>query len=251
MGLQNTCAAGSFGAGAGGGWLRSASQGESAAWPVTESFSAFRRFLSPSMIFEIFSEYWAFDTKWGSLFDLSKLTSIRLGIGRSRWGHGRCGGGVRAGAQALRRQEDKALHPSPHTAEALVPSWQESRRMYSLFRRMREISPLPGNVCPKCMLFEIKMATSSSYASISGRNRAIQDTWRANLAAKGPFSRRGTRNHAWREDVASAARPFRGSGPHSLAERALRPVVHAWLACRMCGPPAIGAHKMRGSPNRT
>ena len=65
------------------------------------------------------------------------------------------------------------------------------------------------------MLFEIKMATSSPYASIPGRNRAIQDTWRANLAAKGPFSRRGTRNHAWREDVASAARPFRGSGMRS------------------------------------
>ena len=59
------------------------------------------------------------------------------------------------------------------------------------------------------------MATSSPYASISGRNRAIQDTWRANLAAKGPLSRRGTRNHAWREDVASAARPFRGSGLRS------------------------------------
>ena len=59
------------------------------------------------------------------------------------------------------------------------------------------------------------MATSSPHASISGRNRAIQDTWRANLAAKGPFSRRGTRNHAWREDAASAARPFRGSGLRS------------------------------------
>ena len=59
------------------------------------------------------------------------------------------------------------------------------------------------------------MATSSPYASISGRNRAIQDTWRANLAAKGPLSRRGTRNHARREDVASAARPFRGSGLRS------------------------------------
>ena len=97
------------------------------------------------------------------------------------------------------------------------------------------------------------MATSSPYASIPGRNRAIQDTWRANLAAKGPFSRRGTRNHAWREDVASAARPFRGSGmrhaawPNGLcamrqrhvtrgmAERALRPAARAWPACRM--PP--------------
>ena len=56
------------------------------------------------------------------------------------------------------------------------------------------------------------MATSSPHASVSGRNRAIRDAWRANLAAKGPFSRRGARNHAWREDVASAARPFRGSG---------------------------------------
>ena len=56
------------------------------------------------------------------------------------------------------------------------------------------------------------MATSSPHASVSGRNRAIRDTWRANLAVKGPLSRRGARNHAWREDVASAARPFRGSG---------------------------------------
>ena len=56
------------------------------------------------------------------------------------------------------------------------------------------------------------MATSSPHASISGCNRAIWDAWRANLAAKGPFSRRGARNHAWREDVASAARPFSGSG---------------------------------------
>lgn len=85
----------------------------------------------------------------------------------------------------------------------------------SLFRRMREKGPLPGNIRPKCMLFEIKMATSSPHASISGRNRAIRDTWRANLAAKGPFSRRGTRNHAWREDAASAARPFCGSGMRS------------------------------------
>ena len=61
------------------------------------------------------------------------------------------------------------------------------------------------------------MATSSPHASVSGRNRAIRDTWRANLAAKGPFSRRGARNHAWREDVASAARPFRGSGMRHAA----------------------------------
>ena len=82
---------------------------------------------------------------------------------------------------------------------------------------MREKGPLPGNIRPKCTLFEIKMATSSPHASVSGRNRAIRDAWRANLAAKGPFSRRGARNHAWREDVASAARPFRGSGMRHAA----------------------------------
>ena len=100
------------------------------------------------------------------------------------------------------------------------------------------------------------MATSSPYASISGRNRAIQDTWRANLAAKAPFSRRAARNHAWREETASAARLFRGSGPHSLAERALRPAARAWPACRMrppssrlCPPrPAPLPSRPRSSP---
>ena len=91
----------------------------------------------------------------------------------------------------------------------------KNRTVCILFRRMREKGPLPGNIRPKCMLFEIKMATSSPHASIPGRNRAIQDAWRANLAAKAPFSRRGTRNHAWREDVASAARPFSGSSLRS------------------------------------
>lgn len=102
---------------------------------------------------------------------------------------------------------------------------------------MREKGPLPGNIRPKCMLFEIKMATSSPHASIPGRNRAIQDTWRANLAAKGPFSRRGARNHAWREDVASAARPFRGSGLRS-GGTGFAP-CGAGLACLPHAPPAV------------
>ena len=107
--------------------------------------------------------------------------------------------------------------PPPLSRVASAPGpWLARIAPYaSLFRRMREKGPLPGNIRPKCMLFEIRMATSSPHASISGRNRAIQDTWRANLAAKGPFPRRGARNHAWREDVASAARPFRGSGMRS------------------------------------
>ena len=115
-------------------------------------------------------------------------------------------------APTVRRHPRHPPHLSPRVAAAPGPWLARTAPYASLFRRMREKGPFPGNIRPKCMLFEIKMATSSPHASISGRNRAIQDTWRANLAAKGPFPRRRARNHAWREDVASAARPFRGSG---------------------------------------
>ena len=118
-------------------------------------------------------------------------------------------------AYALLPTSASPPHLSPRVAAAPGPWLARTAPYASLFRRMREKGPFPGNIRPKCMLFEIKMATSSPYASIPGCNRAIQDTWRANLAAKGPFPRRGTRNHAWREDVASAARPFSGSSLRS------------------------------------
>ena len=118
-------------------------------------------------------------------------------------------------APTARRHPRHPPHLSPRVAAAPGPWLARIAPYASLFRRMREKGPLPGNIRPKCMLFEIKMATSSPHASIPGRNRAIRDTWRANLAAKGPFPRRGARNHAWREDVASAARPFSGSSLRS------------------------------------
>ena len=118
-------------------------------------------------------------------------------------------------APTVRRHPRHPPHLSPRVAAAPGPWLARTAPYASLFRRMREKGPLPGNFRPKCMLFEIRMATSSPHASIPGCNRAIRDTWRANLAAKGPLSRRGARNHAWREDVASAARPFRGSGMRS------------------------------------
>ena len=120
---------------------------------------------------------------------------------------------------ALRRPHRAHRAPPPafpsRVASAPRPWLARIAPHASPFSRMREKGPLPGSIRPKCMLFEIKMATSSPHASIPGRNRAIRDAWHANLAAKGPFSRRGARNHAWREDVASAARPFRGSGMRS------------------------------------
>ena len=82
----------------------------------------------------------------------------------------------------------------------------------SPFPRMRAISPLPGSIFASCMLFGVKMARSSPHVSIPGCDRAVLDAWRGNLAVKGGFSRRGVRDHAWREELASAARPLRGSG---------------------------------------
>lgn len=92
----------------------------------------------------------------------------------------------------------------PHAAAALRHRPARIAPYAFSFRRMHAISPLPGNVCPKCMLFEIGMARSSPYASISRCNRVVLDTWRKDLAGKVPFSRRETRNHAWHEDAARA-----------------------------------------------
>ena len=142
-------------------------------------------------------------------------------------------------APTVRRHPRHPPHLSPRVAAAPGPWLARIAPHASPFSRMREKGPLPGSIRPKCMLFEIKMATSSPHASVSGCNRAIRDAWRANLAAKGPFSRRGARNHAWREDVASAARPFSGSG--------LRPgrtgfaPYGAGLACLPHAPPAISS----------
>lgn len=92
----------------------------------------------------------------------------------------------------------------PHAAAALRHRPARIAPYAFSFRRMHAISPLPGNICPKCMLFEIGMARSSPYASISRCNRVVLDTWRKDLAGKVPFSRRETRNHAWHEDAARA-----------------------------------------------
>lgn len=154
----------------------------------------------------------------------------------------------------------RRLHPRPHRAHraarpihrvaAATGPWLARIAPHaSLFRRMREKGPLPGNICAKCMLFEIKMAASSPYASISERNRAIQDAWRANLAIKCPLSRRGTRNHAWREDVASAARPFAAAG-RGMAERALRPAAGLGSLAACAGPCHLACASRALRPRR-
>ena len=85
------------------------------------------------------------------------------------------------------------------------------------------------------------MARSSPHVSISGCDRAVLDTWRGNLAVKGGFSRRGPRDHAWREELASAARPLRDSGLQfgRIGSAPYRP----YLACltHECAPSILVA----------
>ena len=151
-------------------------------------------------------------------------------------------------APTVRRHPRHPPHLSPRVAAAPGPWLARIAPHASPFSRMREKGPLPGSIRPKCMLFEIKMATSSPHASISGCNRAIRDAWGEDVAAKGPFSRRGARNHAWREDVASAARPFSGSGlrrgPGLLAACAPPPAVLLVSAAACAFPPS----RPRSSP---
>ena len=81
------------------------------------------------------------------------------------------------------------------------------------------------------------MATSSPHASISGRNRAIRDTWRANLAAKALF-RVEEPEIMHGAKMLPAPPGLSAAAACSPAERALRPAARAWPACRM-RPPAV------------
>ena len=76
-------------------------------------------------------------------------------------------------APTVRRHPRHPPHLSPRVAAAPGPWLARTAPHASLFRRMHEKGPLPGNIRPKCMLFEIRMATSSPHASIPGCNRAI------------------------------------------------------------------------------
>ena len=125
----------------------------------------------------------------------------------------------------------------------------------SLFRRMREKGPLPGNFRPKCMLFEIKMATSSPYAShfraqsgdsgYMARESCRPGPFFASRSPKSCMARRccqrrpafPRQRHAVRPNGLCAMRQRHAT--RGMAERALRPAARAWPACRMRSPPAV------------
>ena len=122
----------------------------------------------------------------------------------------------------------------------------------SLFRRMREKGPLPGNFRPKCMLFEIKMATSSPYAShfraqsgdsgYMARESCRQGPFFASRSPKSCMARRCCQRRPAFLRKQPAVRPNglcamrQRHATRGMAERALRPAARAWPACRMRPP---------------
>ena len=121
----------------------------------------------------------------------------------------RCGG-----PGALAGKNRTACIPFSPNARKRPPSWQHPPEMHA-FRDQ------DGNILALCIHFRAQSGDSGYMARESCR--------------QGPFSRRGARNHAWREDVASAARPFRGSGMRS-GGTGFAP-CGAGLACLPHAPP--------------
>ena len=135
------------------------------------------------------------------------------------------------------------------------PDWQEPHRMHPFFAEcakrpsswqhppeMHAFRDQDGNILAPCIHFRAQSGDSGYMARESCR--------------QGPFSRRGARNHAWREDVASAARPFRGSGMQS-GRTGFAP-CGAGLACLPHAPPLPSrprssppSYTRRASPSET
>ena len=118
------------------------------------------------------------------------------------------------GPGALAGKNRTACIPFSPNARKRPPSWQHPAEMHA-FRDQ------DGNILAPCIHFRAQSGDSGYMARESCR--------------QGPFSRRGARNHAWREDVASAARPFRGSGMQS-GRTGFAP-CGAGLACLPHAPP--------------
>ena len=139
------------------------------------------------------------------------------------------------GPGALAGKNRTACIPFSPNARKRPPSWQHPAEMHA-FRDQ------DGNILAPCIHFRAQSGDSGYMARESCR--------------QGPFSRRGARNHAWREDVASAARPFRGSGMQS-GRTGFAP-CGAGLACLPHAPPLPSrprssppSYTRRASPSET
>ena len=143
-------------------------------------------------------------------------------------------------------------HLSPRVAAAPGP-WPARTAPYaSLFRRMREKGPLPGNIRPKCMLFEIKMATSSPYASHFRAQSGDSGYMARESCRQGPFfaSRSPKSRMARRccQRRPAFPRQRHAAWPNGLCAMRQRPAVRRNWLCAMrrgpgllaaCAPPAV------------
>ena len=137
-------------------------------------------------------------------------------------------------------------HLSPRVAAAPGP-WPARTAPYaSLFRRMREKGPLPGNIRPKCMLFEIKMATSSPYASHFRAQSGDSGYMARESCRQGPFfaSRSPKSRMARRccQRRPAFPRQRHAAWPNGLCAMRQRPAVRRnWLCAMRRGPGLLAA----------
>lgn len=142
-------------------------------------------------------------------------------------------------APTVRRHPRHPPHLSPRVAAAPGPWLARTAPYASLFRRMREKGPFPGNIRPKCMLFEIKMAHPRPMHPFPGAIGRFRIHGARILPPRALFRveeseiTHGAKMLPAPPGLSAAA----ACGP---AERALRPAAQAWPACRM-RPPAISS----------
>ena len=115
------------------------------------------------------------------------------------------------------------------------PGWQESRRMHPHFAECAKKAPSLAISARNACFSRSKWQDPRLMRPFPGAiGRFGMHGARILPSRPPPFSRRGPRNHTWREDVANAARPFAAPRRGSRArELALRPAVRALPACRM------------------
>ena len=149
-------------------------------------------------------------------------------------------------APTVRRHPRHPPHLSPRVAAAPGP-WPARTAPYaSLFRRMREKGPLPGNIRPKCMLFEIKMATSSPYASHFRAQSGDSGYMARESCRQGPFfaSRSPKSRMARRccQRRPAFPRQRHAAWPNGLCAMRQRPAVRRnWLCAMRRGPGLLAA----------
>ena len=144
------------------------------------------------------------------------------------------------------RRRPRHPHLPPRVAAAPGPWLARTAPYASLFRRMREKGPLPGNIRPKCMLFEIKMATSSPHASHFRAQSGDSGYMARESCRQGPFfaSRSPKSRMARRccQRRPAFPRQRHAAWPNGLCAMRQRPAVRRnWLCAMRRGPGLLAA----------